>query len=153
MLCKCSQSAVARFVVSLCAAAVLVAAGPRLRAEDVTSKRVLESIDKAKRYLLKAQRADGSWRTEGAVETWTIGVTSLAMLALMNTGMTADDPEIKKGLTWLRKQSDPNMTYEIALMIQALAMAKDGRDKPRVLGLVQKLEESQVRGGGPNEGG
>ena len=60
-----------------------------------------------------------------------VGISSLAILALLNTGMTPADPPIERGLTWLRKQS-PSMTYEISLMIQALAAAKDKGDKSKV---------------------
>lgn len=131
---------------AVCAAVVL---GPFSRgalAQDLSAKKVLEAIDRAKRFLVKGQNADGSWRS-GAGDTWAVGTTSLALLALINTGMTADDAEIQKGLKWLRKQ-DPTSTYEISLMIQALAAAKDGTtDKPRVLNLVHKLESSQIRQG------
>src|SRR5713226_9718224 len=107
----------------VCVGLLLVPRGAGLHA-DVSAKQVLDSIDKAKRVLLKSQQPDGSWRLGGGGEQFAVGVTSLTLLALLNTGMTVSDPEIQRGLGWLRRQ-DPNMTYEISLMIQALAAAKD----------------------------
>lgn len=133
----------------LCAGSIL-ARCPAAPAAEVTAKQVLDSIDRAKRLLLKAQQADGSWRG-GQNDHYTIGVSSLALLALLNTGMTVGDPEIERGLNWLRRQQ-PSMTYEISLMIQALAAAKDGkRDLVLVANLVRELEETQLRQG-PNAG-
>ncbi|MFN0052230.1 MAG: DUF4159 domain-containing protein, partial [Planctomycetales bacterium] len=118
----------------------------RSSAQEITSKAVLESIEKGRRYLLKSQNPDGSWGEEGT-GGFAVGVTGLCLLALFNTGMTTADKPMKQGLTWLRAQ-DPDLTYEISLMIQALAAAKDGkRDHLKVQSLVRKLEESQVRAG------
>jgi hypothetical protein len=124
---------------------------PRVATAEVSARQVLDSIEKAKRMLLKSQQPDGSWSGGGAGDTHTVGVSSLALLALLNTGMVASDPEIQRGLGWLRRQQ-PTTTYEISLMIQALAAAKDGRrDLPIVAVLVKDLEEMQVRQG-PNSG-
>ncbi len=116
-------------------------------AAELSAKQVVDSIDRAKRVLLKAQQGDGSWKTGGGNDQYPVGVTSLALLALLNTGMTAADPEVTRGLNWLRRQ-EPAYTYEISLMIQALAAAKDGRrDIAKVLALVHDLEETQIRQG------
>lgn len=145
------MSVVCRWSAPLVAVIVGLTPAVRCQAQEITSQAVLESIEKAKAYLLKAQRADGSWQEE--TSPFRVGITSLALLALINTGMTAQDREIQRGLTWLRDpRQDPGGTYEISLMIQAFAAAKDGkRDTAKVLGLVRKLEDSQVRGG-PNDG-
>ncbi|MGE5192988.1 MAG: hypothetical protein ACM3U2_10835, partial [Deltaproteobacteria bacterium] len=137
-----------RIALSLaCAGTLLLPRGAGLSAAELTARQVVDSIDKAKRSLLKAQQPDGSWKTGGGNDQYVVGVTSLAMLALLNTGMTTSDPEIKRGLDWLRRQ-EPTMTYEISLMIQALAAAKDGqRDVGKVASLVRDLEETQLRQG------
>ena len=151
MRCICTSRLTACLAVTL-AIGVGLAPVARCRADDITSKAALESIEKGKRFLLKQQRGDGSWHGEGGSDPWTIGITSLVLMSLINTGMTAADNEVQRGLEWLRKE-DPDDTYQISLMIQALAAAKDTRrdDKARVLGLVRKLEETQTRGG-PNDG-
>jgi Domain of unknown function (DUF4159) len=131
----------------LLVAIVVVTPFGRCRGEEINSQAVLESIERGKSFLLKAQQADGSWSGENS--TFDVGVTSLALLALINTGMTTQEKEIQRGLIWLRDpRRDPDMTYQISLMIQAFAAAKDGkRDTAKVLDLVRKLEESQLRAG------
>src|SRR5436190_12683130 len=122
----CINRPTLRFLV--CLAWALVISLPRgpLRADDVTANQVSDSIDKAKRYLLRAQDPDGSWSSGGGLDgtyggvPYATGVSSLVMLALFHSGMTVADPEIQRGLAWLRKQN-PSFTYEISLMIQALA--------------------------------
>lgn len=125
---------------------MLVAGGNFAQAQSL-ERQVADSIDRAKAFLLKSQQADGSWRMGGASDTFSVGFSSMSLLALLNTGMTARDQPIQKGLSWLRRQ-DPVMTYEISLMIQALAAAKDGkRDLLLVTQLAKRLEDSQIRGG------
>lgn len=121
------------------------------RADELSAKDVLASIDSAKRALLKAQQPDGSWHSQGGNDSFNVGVTSLTLLALLNCNMTTDDPEIKRGLDWLRRQ-EPILTKEVSLMIQALAAARDGnRDIPKVIALAHVLENLQLREG-PNTG-
>ncbi|HLJ11867.1 MAG TPA: DUF4159 domain-containing protein, partial [Planctomycetaceae bacterium] len=147
-----------RLMVCMCCLAMLLPArGQALCADEITARQVGDAIERAKRFLVKAQDQDGSWSTGGGINgakygvPYGIGVTSLVMLALLNTGMTTADPEIQRGLAWLRKQ-EPSHTYDISLMIQALAAAKDGkRDIPKVITLVQELEDLQLRTG-PNAG-
>jgi beta-lactamase regulating signal transducer with metallopeptidase domain len=116
-----------------------------------SAKELLEAIDKAKQFLIKSQEPDGTWNGGGSGDTHTVGVTSLTLLALLNAGMSADDPEIQRGLGWLRQQQ-PQTTYEISLMIQALAAANGGkRDVLIVSRLAKDLEEMQARQG-PNSG-
>jgi hypothetical protein len=143
----------------VCLSCALALSLPRgqLHADDVTARQVSDSIDKAKRQLLSVQDPDGSWSSGGGLDgtyggvPYAIGVSSLVMLALFNSGMTVADPEIQRGINWLRKQN-PTHTYDIALMIQSLAAAKDGvRDLPRVVALVKELEDLQLRNG-PNTG-
>lgn len=131
------------WLVAVIVSALLIGRG---HAQEISSKAVLESIERAKTFLLKAQRADGSWGEDGSPHR--VGISSLAMLALINSGMTVQDKEIQRGLNWLREPAQaPTLTYEISLMIQAFAAAKDGkRDTAKVLDLVRKLEESQLRG-------
>src|SRR5262245_296876 len=94
----------------ICCMALTLPRGRPLSAAELTGRQVVDSIDKAKRVLLKAQQPDGSWKTGGGNDQYVVGVTSLALLALINTGMTPSDPEIQRGLNWLRRQ-DPTMTY------------------------------------------
>lgn len=125
---------------------MLSPAWPQAARGEITAKRANDSIERARRFLIKSQRPDGSWQA-GNGDRFEVGISSLALLALINSGMTPQDPEIKRGLEFLRKQ-DPVSTYEVSLMIMALAAAKEGRkDAPAILKLVKKLEDSQIRQG------
>ncbi len=117
--------------------------------DELTAQQVLTSIERGRRYLLSQQEADGAWRVDKS-RLYEIGITSLALLALINSGMTAEDAEIAKGLAFLRniREPDPDFTYDISLMLMALSAAKDGqRDQIRMQKLVAKLEKSQTPNG------
>ena len=117
----------------------------RAAAEDPLRMPVLRAIEQAKRYLIRQQNVEGHW--EGERHQLHVGVTSLAVIALLNTGMTSQDPEIQKALRWLRS-TQTQSTYEISLKIQALSLAKDGKtDIPQIAALVRLLEESQLQNG------
>ncbi len=123
----------------------LLAAGGGASAQDPLAQPVLNAIDQAKRFLLRQQQADGSFPC-----AYGDGGTSLALIALINTGMTAQDPEIQRGLEWLRTHDARPVfeVYAVSLKIQALAAAKDGRtDVERVAGLVRLLESGQLQNG------
>jgi hypothetical protein len=130
-----------------CTVPVVAQPGRDVSAADITAKQVLDSIDKAKRALLKAQQRDGSWKTGGGNDQYPVGVASLALSALISTGMTAEDAEIERGLHWLRGQ-EPKYTYEISLMIQALVAGREGKkDAALVARLARDIEEAQIRQG------
>ena len=116
---------------------------------DITARRVLDAIERGKRYLIRNQKPNGSWTsTNNSLENHRIGITSLAILALLNTGETVESPNVKKGLEYLRTTQVPDSTYDVSLMLQAFALAKDGKkDFARMLSLVQKLERWQIRDG------
>ncbi len=62
--------------------------------------------------------------------------------------MTPADPPIADGLRWLRSQPLPDQTYDISMMIMALAAAKDSRDDGKLRDLADLLEDSQLPTGG-----
>ena len=129
--------------VMACLSGVVLGFVPSTRGE-ISEKKVLDSIQRAKRYIISQQQADGSWQSVGH----DIGATSLALLALINSGLTPQDPPVERGLKYLRTVKEPTKTYEVSLMIMALAAAKDDRkDSTRILGLVKKLTQSQIREG------
>lgn len=143
-----TRAAARKFWTALCVVAVASRAPMAAHAAEVTKEQVEKSIGLAKKYLTVNQKKDGSWSTaEGA---YAVGVTSLAVLALMNAGMKLDEAPVQNGLNYLRsvKEPDPTQTYEISLMASALSFAKDGqRDKARLLILAQRLERSQITTG------
>ncbi|HUG93602.1 MAG TPA: DUF4159 domain-containing protein [Planctomycetaceae bacterium] len=112
----------------------------------LSEEAVLRSIERAQKFLIRRQGGDGSWSAgQGG---YGVGVSSLALLALINSGLTANDRNVQLGLDHLRSLPPPARTYELALMIMALADAKDGtRDTARLLALAQKLEDMQIKAG------
>jgi hypothetical protein len=120
----------------------------QVRAEDL-STRVHSAVEQAKSFLVNKQQNDGSWAAQTRAQ-WQTGITSVVLLALINAGMTADDPVIERGLNYLRALKQPKVvtTYEISLMIMVFAAAKDGqRDKARILTLAHNLEAGQRKRG------
>jgi beta-lactamase regulating signal transducer with metallopeptidase domain len=115
--------------------------------DEPTLRELRDAIDKAQQALLAEQQPDGAWDT--AKSQYRVGVSSLALLALLKTGVAPSNSDVRRGLEWLERQR-PRLTYEISLMIQALAAAND--DNPNnVKELAGSLEEMQIRGG-PDDG-
>lgn len=112
--------------------------------EVLSIEKVVGAIDTGKTALLKSQGADGSW---DAGEGHVIGVTSLATMALLNSGMTKDDPQIRRALKYLRSVSTPSLTYEVSLMLMAFALAKDPKDKLRMQAMAAQIEKAQIKTG------
>ena len=117
--------------------------------EPLRAEAVLRAIKRGRDYLISKQQPDGSWSSE-QLATHKVGVSSLCLLALLESGLTPDDPAIARGLEWLRtvKEPNPRRTYDISLMIMALAAANDGvKDNLRIFALAQRLESGQVTNG------
>ena len=122
-------------------------------AQELSAKSVADSIERGREFLLKRQNDNGSWSAPSA--NYTAGVSSLALMAIINCGMTAEEEPVQRGLKFLRslRASEPKGTYQVSLAIMALAAAKDGkRDLTLIQSLVIRLEKSQVKTG-PNAGG
>lgn len=130
---------------------LLVLLGPAARGQELTSEAVLASLENSKRFLVSQQLENGSWTVD---PYGSIGPTGLALLALMNSGMTEDDAPVARGLGYLRNLPERNFrsgqwqVYQVSLAIMALAAAKAGpRDSARIALLAQALENAQVEGG------
>ena len=117
---------------------------------QLTDDVVLRSIDSGKRYLLSKQRRDGSWSDEYPRPT---GNTLLSTLALLNAGMKADDPAIKKALDYIRKQ-DLEHTYTVSLQTIVLSLAEPEKDLLKIDKNRMWLQAAQAKGkSGDNAGG
>ncbi len=117
-------------------------------AAELTAENVLRSIGRAQKFLLGMQRPDGRWSSRVRRQN-DVGVTSLVLLALLNSGMTTQDKPIQMGLDFLRgPDAEPTETYEVSLKISALATAKDGRrDHGRIQTLADSLQKGQITAG------
>jgi hypothetical protein len=101
---------------------------PGLRAETPLVDRVRKAIDDGKAYLIGLRReAAGNWEVGIHSLPYPTGQTSLAILALITSGMSPDDEIIKKGLEYLRTQQ-PDRTYTVALQTMAFAAANQPGD-------------------------
>ena len=120
---------VRRLVIAGCGL-LIVAQGAA--AEDLKPEVVRQSIEAGKRFLISQHEPDGSFRSAigGLYPT---GPSAFATLALLNVGMTPQDPPIQKALEFLRSQRPPRKTYEAGLQLMVFAAAKDGnRDVARI---------------------
>lgn len=117
-------------------------------AQELTANRVLESIRLGQRMIVSLQNPNGSWRSESQ-DKHVIGVTSLAVLALINSGMTVNDTPVKRGVEFLRRENGADQTYDVALQIMALAAVRDPlrTDGARIESLARWLEKAQVTNG------
>jgi hypothetical protein len=111
------------------------------------SRDVLTAIERAQRLIVSEQNADGSWSTDG--NRYKTGISGLALLALVSSGMTVRDAPVQQGLRHLRSlPKEPSMTYELAMVIMALSAANDGgRDLALIFRLADKLERLQITRG------
>ncbi|MCA9080689.1 MAG: DUF4159 domain-containing protein, partial [Planctomycetaceae bacterium] len=108
--------------------------------------KVLQSISRAQEFLIRQQLPGGSW-SSGVAAQYPIGVPSLVTLSLLNSGLAPDHPAITKGLEYLRRQQDPNHTYEAAMMIMVLTAADDPGDRGRIARMAAWLEKAQIKAG------
>jgi hypothetical protein len=123
--------------------------------DDATLREeVMRAISSGQKFIVSQQAPDGSWNAGGIVQ-FPIGTTGLAVLALINTGMKADDPPIAKALKYFRSIEDfegdsSHKTYEMSLMLQALAAVKtkSARDRALMRRLAETLQEYQRDAGG-----
>ena len=117
-------------------------------AADLSEQEVKFAIERGKKYLIDKQKGDGSWTIDSAIEV-RVGITSLCVLALINSGLTSQDPPVIKGLQYLRKISPEDLagtfeTYQNSLLIMALVAGKEKTDFAKISAFAQRLEEGQV---------
>jgi hypothetical protein len=85
----------------------------------VTSDQIRKTIQDGIASIRQAQNGDGSWPQFGGYAGAT---TSLAILAMVNAGVPADDPAIVAGVKSLAN-TENKQTYAVGLKCQALAAA------------------------------
>jgi hypothetical protein len=106
------------------AAVVVASAAVPQEADQKLQKDVADAREKAIKYLKAQQTAQGHW--EGLVLAYLAdmdgGSTALVVLGLLEAGVPADDPAVKKALEYLEKLS-PKRTYVVSLQTQVFAKA------------------------------
>ena len=120
---------------------------------EISDDRVRAALKHGVDFLKSKQRPDGSWPDTEYAHIPT-GVHSLCTLALLNAGLTADDPTIKRALTFLRRQTDLKKTYTVSLQTLVFCAAGEKDDLPQLARNISWLEAAQRKGkAGGNAGG
>ncbi|QDU54529.1 DUF4159 domain-containing protein [Aeoliella mucimassa] len=110
----------------------------------ITAADVTAAIDRGRDYLLREQSPRGTWNDSVGTPG---GVTALATLALLNSGVDVDSVAMQKSLKYLRT-SEFNGTYTVALQTMVLAAAEPKRDRAILERNVRWFEETQIKNGG-----
>jgi hypothetical protein len=136
----------------LCCAALLglttsASADPKPLSKEEQAK-VDKAIDKGVAYLKRIQREKGNWPLF-VRSGFALGQTLLPAYALLESGVPADDPVIKKAADFIRPRVlKLDQTYDVSLAILFLDRLGDPQDKKSIQSLALRLIASQHRTGG-----
>jgi hypothetical protein len=116
------------------------------------SIRTKEAIDRAVKFLLSQQRADGSW-IDMANNDWSVGQTAIVTLALLSAGESEQSPPLTKAANYLRdgKITQNYATYETALRICALTQFPGPTKQPELRADLKWLQKAMIQQQ-PNDG-
>ena len=124
--------------VTLCGLAVEPVVG-----QQVTGEQVRDAIESARRFLLANQEADGSWDD---FRSYPGGVSCLATLALLNSGVAADTIEMRRALDVVQR-TPLQRTYVVSLKSQALAASGSKAMLPQIQQCADWLIRAQQKNG------
>jgi hypothetical protein len=112
--------------------------------ENSLAQQINSTIEKGVHYLKSLQKPDGSFPQFGdpkylglqALEhKHPLGLTALCLLALLHSGVSPDEPEIKRGFDFLNRQSF-QYVYDVSVLILALEarhLPPKTLDKPQIV--------------------
>lgn len=121
-------------------------------AGDPLVEKVRKAIDRGKDYLNSQKKEvldqkQAHWESNiGARVNHPGGWTSLALLALLNSGVPPDNPDIQGGLAYLRT-IPPGQTYVVALQTMVFALAGQAVDRERIQANVDWLVSARGANG------
>jgi len=130
---------------AVAAPAALVLAAPA--AEEPLVNKVKTAIDNGVRYLRELENERGNFE-----HTWVYattrkgGVTALAVVALLNSGVPPDDPLIQRCLKYLRTL-EPTQSYTVGLQTMAFCLAGQKQDRQLILRNLKWIAQTQGSGG------
>lgn len=139
------------FFIGLCGLTLMpsTAWSQRRPGDAITPEQVRKAIENGAEYLKRQQR-NGAWEHHmpalPGVSSYDGGLTALAMLALLESGVDPDDPVITDGLNYLRKLP-PRDTYVVGLQTMVLAKAKPKDDLLLIQRNVDWLKKTVKRDG------
>jgi hypothetical protein len=99
-------------------------------AEDRLVEDVRQSIKRGVDFL-RGQQRGGNWETSDIKINYPGGFTSLALLALLNSGVPATDPAVQDGLKYLRTVKS-DKTYVVGLQTMVFALAAQPVDREAI---------------------
>jgi hypothetical protein len=113
--------------------------------QGLTPERVRTAIKNGVEYLKTHQGKDGSWEHLTAIANrYKGGLTALAMLALLESGVEPEDQVIAEGLKYLRSLESED-TYVVALQTMVLSHARPQDDKLKIKSNVEWLTKTAKR--------
>jgi Domain of unknown function (DUF4159) len=113
-------------------------------AQPVTSAAVNEAIDRGVDYLRQTQAAqEGKWP---GYADYGCGESALVLLALLNCGLSIDDPTVASGLDYLAR-TNPDKTYEVALQTMVFCAANPQAYVRQIRRNVDWLQKAQSKNG------
>ena len=107
---------------------------------EIDAATVQRSIDRGVAFLRKIQTKNGGWQE---FQGHSCGQSSLCTLALLNAGVSKDDPAIVRAMQYLRN-IEPNQTYSVALQTLVYCDYGAAGDLPRIRRNVKLLESLQI---------
>ena len=116
----------------------------RAQAEPKLVDQVRVSIEKGVRFLRDQEKGRGNWEVDAESAARKGGWTSLAMLALLQSGISPQDEMIQRGLKYLRGLP-PEQTYTVGLQTMVFCLAGQPEDGPRIKANVAWLERAMVK--------
>jgi hypothetical protein len=124
-------------------AALIVVCGAAPVRADVDAAAVSRAIDRGITYLRKSQSQRGNW---DEFSGHSCGLSSLCTLALLNAGVSRDDPTIKNAMKYLRATVADD-TYSVSLQTLVFCQHGSAGDLPRIRNNVAWLTEEQKQTG------
>ncbi len=124
-----------------------------LAAQELNSEAVRQAIEQGVQFLRLRQQKNGNWSASGTDER--CGATSLIVLALVSSGVSKNDPMIKKAMNYLRaypgKESGRN--YSLSLQTMAFCLVSPEQDKALISENIRLLEAYQEKKSPDHSGG
>src|SRR4051812_21337269 len=105
--------------------------GAPAKAAEPLVEQVRVAIEKGIRFLRNEEKGRGNWEHTIGAQGKPGGYSCLAVLALLNSGVKADDPVIQRALKYLRGL-DAEYTYVVGLQTMVFAEIGDARDGPLI---------------------
>ncbi len=111
------------------------------KAKPTFAAQVRQAIDRGVHFL-RSQQRNGNWEHMGfGIGRYQGGMTSLALLALLEAGVKPEDDVILKGLAWLRTVK-PHDTYVVGLQTMVFSKADPNTDRILIRNNVDWLRRS-----------